>query len=309
MFLRIDKLPVELPASKEIDPIAARNVQELLGGRFGEMSTLMNYTYQSFNMRGRDSIKPFYSLVSNIAAEEGGHIEIVAAAINSCLNGPRTGFDASEDPLNAPWKSLPGGTFGGHYIAAAQTALPVDSRGMPWTGDNVFSSGNLILDLLHNFFLEVGARTQKLRVYEMTDNPAARVMLGYLFVRGGVHAMAYARALETLTGVKMSDMLPIPNIGTKTFPEARKFMETGAHLKLYRFSPNDYKEAGVFWQGPAPAAYHEGVGGTEFEFVDAPPAGGNLVDLAGIASSFAPNYAPEEIMEMANQLYKKAKNL
>jgi Mn-containing catalase len=40
MFLRIDKLP----ASPEVDPIAAKNVQELLGGRFGEMSTLMRQT-------------------------------------------------------------------------------------------------------------------------------------------------------------------------------------------------------------------------------------------------------------------------
>jgi Mn-containing catalase len=93
---------------------------------------------------------------------------------------------------------------------------------MPWTGDYVFFSGNLILDLLHNFFLENGARTQKLRVYEMTTNPAARTMLGYLFVRGGVHALAYARALETLTGVEMSKMLPIPNIGNAVFPEARR---------------------------------------------------------------------------------------
>jgi Mn-containing catalase len=310
MFLRIDKLPVQLPASPEVDPIAARNVQELLGGRFGEMSTIMNYTFQSFNMRGRDKIKPYYSLISNIAAEEGGHIEIVSAAINSLLNGPRVDFDDTEDPLGAPWKDLPGGTFGGHYIAAAQTALPVDSRGMPWTGDYVFSSGNLILDLLHNFFLENGARTQKLRVYNMTDNPAARTMLGYLFVRGGVHAMAYARALETLTGVKMSEMLPIPNIGNSVFPEARAFMEQGSHLKLYRFSPNDYRDAATIWSGTAPAAYTEGLGGSDqFEFVDAPPAGGDLAHLAGIASSFTPNYAPEEIMEIATKLYKKAKDL
>jgi Mn-containing catalase len=40
MFLRIDKLPVELPASPEVDSIAAKNVQELVGGRFGEMCTL-----------------------------------------------------------------------------------------------------------------------------------------------------------------------------------------------------------------------------------------------------------------------------
>lgn len=311
MFLRINKLPVELPTSPEVDPIAARNVQELLGGRFGEMSTLMNYTYQSFNMRGRDKIRPYYSLISNIAAEEGGHIEIVSAAINSLLSGNRTDdFDASEDSLQAPWKKLPGGTFGGHYIAAAQTALPVDSRGMPWTGDYVFSSGNLILDLLHNFFLENGARTQKLRVYEMTDNPAARTMLGYLFVRGGVHAFAYARALESLTGVKMSDMLPIPNIGNAHFPEARKFMEQGVHLKLYRFSPDDFQEAATIWSGTASKAYTEGLGNSDkLEFVDAPPSGGNLAHLAGIASSFAPDYEPEEIIEIANKLYKKAKNV
>lgn len=308
MFLRIDRLPVELPVSPEVDPIAARNVQELMGGRFGEMSTLMNYTFQSFGMRGRESVRPYYALISNIAAEEGGHIEIVAAAINSCLNGPRTGFDDSENPAESPWKDLPGGILGSHFIGSAQTALPVDSRGIGWTGDYVFSSGNLILDLLHNFFLENGARTQKLRVYEMTDNPAARTMLGYLFVRGGVHALAYAKALESLTGVEMSKMLPIPNIGNATFPEARRFMETGMHLKLYRFSPSDYAEAAPLWSGKAPPAYTEGLGGSdELEFIDAPPDGGRLAELAGIASSFAPNYAPEEILEIATKLYKKAK--
>ena len=102
---------------------------------------------------------------------------------------------------------------------------------MPWTGQYVFSSGNLILDLLHNFFLENTARTNKLRVYQMTKDPAAREMLGYLFVRGGVHAMAFGKALEKLTGVKMNDMLPIPSIGNAMFPEAKKYMDMGIHTK------------------------------------------------------------------------------
>ena len=55
MFLRINRLPVELPMSPEIDPVAARNVQELLGGRFGEMSTLMNYTFQSLTKSSRST--------------------------------------------------------------------------------------------------------------------------------------------------------------------------------------------------------------------------------------------------------------
>ena len=50
-----------------------------MGGKFGEMSTLMNYTFQSFNFRARQGARPFYDLVSNIAAEEYGHIELVAA--------------------------------------------------------------------------------------------------------------------------------------------------------------------------------------------------------------------------------------
>ncbi|MEJ7808640.1 MAG: manganese catalase family protein [Telluria sp.] len=307
MFLRIDKLPVELPAAPEADPKAASNVQELLGGRFGEMSTLMNYTYQSFNFRDRDKLRPYYELISNIGGEEGGHIEIVAASINSLLNGPRQGYDTGENPLNAPWKNLPGGANPHHFIASGQGALPVNALGAPWTGDYVFSSGNLILDLLHNFFLENGARTNKLRVYEMTDNPAARVMLGYLFVRGGVHAMAFAKALESLTGVEMSKMLPIPNIGNAMFPEAKKLIDQKSHLQLYRFSPDDYKSLSAIWSGPAPAAYAEGVAG-DFEFIDAPPQGANLAHLAGIASSFAPDYAPEEIHEIATKLYNKAKD-
>ena len=308
MFLRIDKLPVELPASPDVDPVAAKNVQELLGGRFGEMSTLMNYTYQSFNFRSRDKLRPYYALIANIAAEEGGHIEIVSAAINSCLNGPRTGFDASEGgDLFNPWETLPGGANPHHFIASGQGALPVNSNGAPWTGDYVFSSGNLVLDLLHNFFLEVGARTQKIRVYEMTSNPAARAMLGYLFVRGGVHALAYAKALESLTGVDMAKMLPIPNMGTSKFPESRKFIAEGSHRKLYRFSPEDYTEVTQLWNGQAPSNYDEGNPGP-LEVMDGPPQGGNLADLAGIATSFAPDYAPEEIFEIANKLYLKAQD-
>ena len=46
MILRIDRLQTELPPPSTPDPNGASAVQELLGGRFGEMSTFMNYTYQ-----------------------------------------------------------------------------------------------------------------------------------------------------------------------------------------------------------------------------------------------------------------------
>ncbi len=91
MILRIDRLLTELPPPSEPDPVGAAAVQELLGGKFGEMSTFMNYTYQSFNFRNRQGARPFYDLVASIAAEEFAHIELVAAAINTMLTGAGEG--------------------------------------------------------------------------------------------------------------------------------------------------------------------------------------------------------------------------
>jgi Mn-containing catalase len=51
MFMRVDKLLIELPTPKKQDPNAGAALQELLGGKYGEMSTLNNYMYQSFNFR------------------------------------------------------------------------------------------------------------------------------------------------------------------------------------------------------------------------------------------------------------------
>jgi Mn-containing catalase len=303
MFLRIDKLPVKMPASKKVDPESAAAVQELMGGRFGEMSTFNNYFFQSMNMRAKPKIAPYYELVANIAAEELGHIQLVGAAINSLLNGPESGVveDGESYATDTTISKLLGNQYNPHhFIAGGRNALAVDSTGAPWNGTYVFSSGNLILDLLHNFFLENSARTNKLRVYQMTKDPAAREMLGYLFVRGGVHAAAYGKALEKLTGVKMNDLLPIPKIGNDVFPEAKKYMDQSNHTKLYRFSPADYKNIGLIWDGDHPD-------GGKCEVVDGPPQGGEHVDLAGIGSAFAPDYHPQEVFDMAQKLYQKSR--
>ena len=130
MILRYDRLGIEIPAGDH-DPAGANAVQELMGGRFGEMSTLMNYTFQSFSFRGRTELRPFYDLIANIAAEEYGHIEAVGATITSML----TGAVASEIVANGN---------PAHFLKAGKGVLPVDSGASPWTGDYVFSSGDLV---------------------------------------------------------------------------------------------------------------------------------------------------------------------
>ena len=61
-----------------------------------------------------------------------------------------------------------------------------------------------------------------MRVYEMTDHPTAREMIGYLLVRGGTHILAYAKAIEMATGTDLTKMLPIPNLDNRVFDTARK---------------------------------------------------------------------------------------
>jgi Mn-containing catalase len=295
MITRIDKLAVDLPHPKNANPNDAAAVQELLGGKFGEMSTLMSYTFQSFNFRGRKQMRPFYDLIANIAAEEYGHIEAVSYAINLLLTGTTK---RGTDPETAPLKGIVDARLQNHFNYAGQASMPVDSEGRFWTGANVFSSGNLKLDLLHNFFLECGARAQKIRVYETVDDPTAREMVGYLLVRGGVHIVAYAKALEKLSGVEVGKLLPIPDISNKRFPEARKHEKKGLHQILYRFSPDDYRQVSEIWNGEHPED------GSPLRVEDGPPEGFDPPDLPPEPQLTAP-LGPDIDHEMFKDVAKK----
>jgi Mn-containing catalase len=300
MILRIDKLAIELPMPAQPSPNSAAAVQELLGGKFGEMSTLMNYTFQSFNFRGRDKLRPYYDLIANIAAEEFSHIELVSYTINMLLTGTTT---RGTNPDATPLASATDARNSYHFIASGQSALPVDSMGNPWNGSYVFSSGNLRLDLLHNFFLECGARANKIRVYEMVDDPVAREMVGYLLVRGGVHIVAYAKALEALTGVDVGKLLPIPEINNNKFADAKKYQDRGLHQVLFRFSPDDYRQMGEIWKGPHPED------GSPLRVEDAIPAGFPPPELPSepqLTAPLGPEIDPSMFTEVANRLFGKS---
>lgn len=297
MILRIDRLQTELPPPSDPDPIGASAVQELLGGKYGEMSTFMNYTYQSFNFRSRQKARPFYDLVASIAAEEFGHIELVAATINTMLTGATDGKPGALGDLG----DVKGVRNTQHFIAGGAGALVQDSNGKPWNGDYVFASGDLIEDLTHNFFLETGARNNKLKVYEMVDHPAARALTGYLLVRGGVHQVAYARALENLTGANLIKLFPSPRIPTDKIPECQPHLKRGEHLKLYRFSPDAYREIAAVFNGPHPETGEELRIAEEVQPEGAPP-----FDLPAQPAVFAPGPEPEEISQIAAKLRQAA---
>jgi Mn-containing catalase len=182
MFLRIDRLQTELPVPDEPNPNAAAALQELLGGKYGEMSTLGNYMFQSFNFRSKSKLRPFYSLVANITAEELGHVELVSNGVAMLNNGP--GDPESEaDITGAPFEDMQDIRLAASFLSNGGGAMPMNSNGASWNMDFVTTTGNVIFDLLHNFHLECGARLHKLRVYETLSDPTGREVCGYLLVR------------------------------------------------------------------------------------------------------------------------------
>ena len=59
-------------------------MQEILGGHYGEMRTMMQYFFQSSNFRGKDT--QYRDLLRGVFLEEIAHVELVQNTINQLLN-------------------------------------------------------------------------------------------------------------------------------------------------------------------------------------------------------------------------------
>jgi Mn-containing catalase len=303
MFFHIQNL-INPIAQDEPDPAAANILQEGLGGQFGEMRTMMQYLFQSFNARG--DAKPYKDLIQGVGIEEISHVELITTTINLLLDGSARyqGKKPAKDKEPAvpgaggttPLDVAPGAPNPHHFIVAPQCALPVDAAGNPWSGSYVYASGNLTLDLMYNLMLESTGRLQKCRIYEMSDNKTLRSTVSFLIARDHAHELVFAKALETL-GVNWGKVLPIPNFDARKYPEVKKLMDQGLHLKQHHFRL-DGSEMGKIFNGSSPAN-----DGTEIETTDDPPKGVPAQDLPERPEEFAPGLTPE-LLEMVEAVKK-----
>ncbi|TYP79759.1 manganese catalase family protein [Paenibacillus methanolicus] len=259
-FYKEDLINIIVPDKP--DPAAARVLQEALGGRFGEMRTMMQFFFQSSNFRGNRT--EFRDLVRGIFLEEIAHVELVQNTINQLLTGTgeelpgNAGIDAA--PLDESVKHA----NPHHFIVGAQSSLPVDAAGLPWQGSYVYAHGNLIADLMDNLVLESTGVLQKSRIYEMSSNKAFRETLAFLIVRDNAHQNAFAKALEKL-GVEWGRLLPVPNYDLNKYPECRKYVDMGFNNALFNFRLDDTRIAEVF-NGESPSR-----SGGQLQVVPPPP--------------------------------------
>ncbi|MEC1751645.1 manganese catalase family protein [Bacillus mojavensis] len=260
------------------DPAAAKVLQEILGGHYGEMRTMMQYFFQSSNFRGKQ--KQYRDLLRGIFLEEIAHVELVQNTINALLDESGGAGVGSQGIDHAPLDEAVKHANPHHYIIGAQSSLPVDAGGNPWNASWVYNHGNLITDLLDNLLLESTGVLQKTRIYEMSSNQTFRETLAFLIVRDNAHQNAFAKALETL-GVDWAKLFPVPNYDINKYPECRKYVDLGYHNVQFNFRLDETRIAEIF-QGKSPSR-----NGGELQVTE-PPAGFPVPVLPDMPNEHSP---------------------
>ncbi|PLT28996.1 manganese catalase family protein [Peribacillus deserti] len=260
------------------DPAAAKVLQEILGGRFGEMRTMMQFFFQSSNFRGKAA--QFRDLLKGIFLEEIAHVELVQHTINALLDDTGAGQAGDAGADGAPLDEAVKDGLPHHFIMGAQASLPEDANGNPWMGSYVYDHGNLAANLLDNLVLESTGVLQKTRIYEMSSNKALRETVAFLIVRDNAHQNAFAKGLESL-GVDWAKLFPIPNYDINKYPECRKYVEMGFHNVQFNFRLDETRIAEVL-NGQSPSR-----NGGEYSVVQ-PPEGHPVPELPERPNEHAP---------------------
>lgn len=170
--------PVEVEAP---NPQYAALLQEQLGGGNGELKAAMQYMSQSFRIKDPD-IK---DLFMDIAAEELGHMEMIAETIN-LLNG----HDVNSSKVKA-------GEIQSHVILGLNPGL-INASGYSWTSDYVTVTGDLCADILSNIASEQRAKVVYEYLYRQIKDKKVRKTIDFLLNREEAHNQMFRDAFNKI---------------------------------------------------------------------------------------------------------------
>ena len=163
------------------NPNYAAMLQEQLGGPQGELKAAMQYMSQSIRIKDPE-IK---DLFMDIAAEELGHMEMVAVTIN-LLNGHTL------DARNA--------TLGGieAHVLTGLTPILANASGYLWTAAYVNETGDIAADLLSDIAAEQRAKVVYQYLYRQIDDKGVRETIDFLLNREEAHNTMFREAFNRI---------------------------------------------------------------------------------------------------------------
>ena len=224
------------------DPVYAKKLQEILGGQWGEITVMMQYLLQGWNVRMPGKYK---DLLLDIGTEEIGHVEMLSIMISKLLE------DAPVEDQEAAMKSNPGvaAVLGGmnpqHAIVSGLGANFKDSVGRAWTADYITASGNLLADFRYNVTAESMGRLQVARLYQLTDDKGVRDMLSFLLARDTMHQNMWLAAIQQLEEDGLEET-PVPS----EFPQSKEL--TDVSYQYWNLSDGEESKTGRWASGTSP---------------------------------------------------------
>jgi len=262
MFFRHQHLQYHAKPERP-DPIFARQLQEVLGGQWGEISVMMTYLFQGWNCRAAPKYR---DMILDIGTEEIAHVEMLATMIARLLE--TSPVETQED---AAKNSVIGAVMGGarvedailagmnpqHAIVTGSGAQPADSVGYPWNARYTIASGNLLADFRFNVTAESQGRLQVCRLYNLTQDRGVRDMLSFLIARDTMHQNQWLAAIQDLEAEGLEET-PVPS----NFPQELEKSEVA--YQFLNCSEGAESAGGRWAAGPTP----DGKG--EFRYVENP---------------------------------------
>src|SRR5918997_1490036 len=109
----------------------ARRLQEILGGKWGELTVANQYLFQGWSCRLPGKYK---DLLLDVGTEEMGHVEMICTMIARLLEAAPLSQQEAAAADNPMLAAIYSGQLPAHYIHAGGGPLPVDSNGVPWNG-------------------------------------------------------------------------------------------------------------------------------------------------------------------------------
>jgi Mn-containing catalase len=242
------------------DPAFARRFQEVLGGKWGEMTVAMQYLYQGWNCRLPGKYK---DMLLDIGTEELAHVEMITTMIDRLLNAaPLSNDDVTTKTVATEYAS----SNPQHTIVNGGGGYPHDSNGVPWSGAFITASGNLMADFHLNATAEMQGRLQVARLFHMTDDPGVKDLMRFLLTRDHMHQMQWLAAIEELKSDGL-DGIPVP----EAFDLDEEYPE---FARLYVHASDGAQATEGRWaSGPAPD------GGGDFTVEETPVAHGERPTL------------------------------
>lgn len=174
---------LQFPVSiKTPNPDMALCILSQYGGPDGEAGAAMRYLSQRYTM----PYPELKAILTDIATEELGHLEIVSAIVHQLTD-------------NLTVEQIKNSSFAPYFTDHTTGIYPVAASGEAFSALTFQSTGDPITDLHENLAAEQKARTTYDNLLRMVDDPDVREPLKFLREREIVHYQRFGEGLRLVT--------------------------------------------------------------------------------------------------------------